>query len=237
MKVAGAAALTTNIFTGNLSGANDRVPAAFIGMGRMGQGNLGYAMKQENLVAGRRVRCLPAQPRSGRSRSPGGKAKGLKDFREILADKSIDVVCISTPDHWHAYMTVEACKAGKDVYVEKPVVGNRRRRAQDGARRRASTTAWCRPAPCSARPSISRKPCEIVQERRTRPDHVLSHCWNYSLQPAKASAIRRTAIRPPVSIGTCGSGPRRSVRSTRTASASIQKLSRTSATSGITPAA
>jgi predicted dehydrogenase len=48
-------------------------------------------------------------------------AKGLKDFREILADKSIDIVCIATPDHWHPYMTVEACKAGKDVYVEKPI--------------------------------------------------------------------------------------------------------------------
>src|SRR5581483_3582654 len=46
--------------------------------------------------------------------------KVVKDFRDILADKSIDAVCISTPDHWHAYMMVEACKAGKDVYVEKP---------------------------------------------------------------------------------------------------------------------
>ena len=50
----------------------------------------------------------------------GVTVKPVKDFREILADKSIDAVCISTPDHWHAYMTVEACKAGKDVYVEKP---------------------------------------------------------------------------------------------------------------------
>ena len=50
----------------------------------------------------------------------GSDAKSVKDFREVLADKSIDAVCISTPDHWHAYMTVEACKAGKDVYVEKP---------------------------------------------------------------------------------------------------------------------
>jgi predicted dehydrogenase len=44
----------------------------------------------------------------------------VRDFREVIADKSLDAVCISTPDHWHAYMTVEACKAGKDVYVEKP---------------------------------------------------------------------------------------------------------------------
>ena len=44
----------------------------------------------------------------------------MKDFREVLADKSIDAVSIATPDHWHAYMTIEACKAGKDVWVEKP---------------------------------------------------------------------------------------------------------------------
>src|ERR1019366_4546476 len=50
----------------------------------------------------------------------GSDAKSVKDFREVLADRSIDAVCISSPDHWHAYMTVEACKAGKDVYVEKP---------------------------------------------------------------------------------------------------------------------
>ena len=49
------------------------------------------------------------------------KAKGITDFREVLQDKSIDAVNISTPDHWHAYMTVEACKNGKDVYVEKPI--------------------------------------------------------------------------------------------------------------------
>jgi hypothetical protein len=51
----------------------------------------------------------------------GQNPRAVRDFREILADKSIDVVNISTPDHWHAYMTVEACKAGKDVYVEKSI--------------------------------------------------------------------------------------------------------------------
>jgi predicted dehydrogenase len=43
------------------------------------------------------------------------------DFRRLLDDKSLDAVVIATPDHWHATMTILACQAGKDVYVEKPV--------------------------------------------------------------------------------------------------------------------
>jgi predicted dehydrogenase len=120
LKSASAAALTTSIFTGNLKGANGKVRAAFIGMGRMGRSNLGIAMKQDNLEVA--AVCDVYKPHLDQAvEMTEGKAKGIKDFREILADRSIDVVCISTPDHWHAYMTVEACKAGKDVYVEKPI--------------------------------------------------------------------------------------------------------------------
>jgi len=54
----------------------------------------------------------------------GAKPKTEVDFRRLLDDKDIDVVSIATPDHWHALMTVWACQAGKDVYVEKPVSYN-----------------------------------------------------------------------------------------------------------------
>lgn len=119
-KAAGAAALTTNIFTGAVKGANDKINAAFIGMGKMGRSNLHYAMRQENLVP---VAVCDVYQRNldWAVRDSNNQAKPFRDFREVLALKNIDVVCIATPDHWHAYMTVEACKAGKDVYVEKPI--------------------------------------------------------------------------------------------------------------------
>lgn len=125
LKTASAAGLTTHLFPRLGRGANDKIQAAFIGMGRMGMGNLSAAMRQENLVPV--AVCDVYQPHlekafeAASKNAHGAAVRKVKDFREILADKSIDIVCISTPDHWHAYMTVEACKAGKDVYVEKPI--------------------------------------------------------------------------------------------------------------------
>ncbi len=51
----------------------------------------------------------------------GFKPKTETDIRKVLEDKEIDAISIATPDHWHGLMTIWACQAGKDVYVEKPV--------------------------------------------------------------------------------------------------------------------
>lgn len=102
--------------------ASDRITVGFIGLGAMGSSNLKFAL-QTAAVQPVAV-CDVYKPHLDRAVETAKKAnvnvRAVHDFREILADRSIDAVCIATPDHWHAYMTVEACKAGKDVYVEKP---------------------------------------------------------------------------------------------------------------------
>ena len=105
--------------TGNVLGANDRVRLGLIGCGRQGVDDMKYFIKQGVEVA---AVCDVYEPNLQNGlEAAGGKAKALKDFRQVLDDKEIDAVIVATPDHWHPLPTVMACQAGKDVYVEKPI--------------------------------------------------------------------------------------------------------------------
>ncbi|HWR54269.1 MAG TPA: Gfo/Idh/MocA family oxidoreductase [Bryobacteraceae bacterium] len=121
LKTAGASVAASTFFTPRVWGANDSIAVAFIGTGVMGTENLQAAVGKGARVA---AVCDVYQPNLERAaaaaRKLGQQPREVRDFRQILADRSIDAVCISTPDHWHPYMAIEACKAGKDVYVEKP---------------------------------------------------------------------------------------------------------------------
>ena len=105
--------------TSNVLGANDRIRMGLIGSGRQGRDDMGHFIRHGVEVAA--VSDVYGPNLQQGQEAAGGKAATFKDFRQVLDDKTIDLIVVGTPDHWHALPTVEACKAGKDVYVEKPI--------------------------------------------------------------------------------------------------------------------
>src|SRR5271165_3802902 len=90
-----------------LLGANDRVQVGFIGFGLIG-GQHVYDFKSQRDVD-MAAMCDAYQPRLEQGVAAcGGKAKAYSDFRKLLDDKDIQAVVVSTPDHWHALMTIMA---------------------------------------------------------------------------------------------------------------------------------
>src|SRR5215472_16356526 len=100
--------------------AGDRIRAGIIGAGGRGQYHVAQFKEVGAEVA---AVCDVYEPnlQAGLKAASTG-AKPYTNYKKLLEDKSIDAVLIATPDHWHAQMTIDAVEAGKDVYVEKPMV-------------------------------------------------------------------------------------------------------------------
>ena len=102
-------------------GANDRIRLGAIGTGNRGCQVTAFFLKHPDVE----VPCLCDVSRStadaANGKLLGGKAEVYSDFRKIIDRKDIDAVLVATPDHWHALQTIMACRAGKDVYCEKPL--------------------------------------------------------------------------------------------------------------------
>ena len=116
--------------------ANDRVGLGVIGCGSQGTWDQRAFMAQPDVEIVALCDVYRTNLEKNRQLA-GGNPKRYTDYRRLLEDKSVQAVLIATPEHWHAYMTIDACDAGKDVYCEKPASHNIRdgRLAVEAARR------------------------------------------------------------------------------------------------------
>src|SRR5260370_16035240 len=103
---------------------SDQIEVGFIGLGGQGTSRLKEFMRQPDVVAA--AVCDLDRTHLDAAVAAVEKAQGHKpdsyhDFRKLLERKDLDAVMVATPDHWHALPAIQACQAGKDVFVEKPL--------------------------------------------------------------------------------------------------------------------
>jgi predicted dehydrogenase len=119
-KQAIAAGFATALSATRIQGANDRIRVGFIGLGNRGDQVLdGFLEHRDAEVV---AICDLHQPYLDfAARKIGSSPRQFKDYRRLLELKDIDAVAICTPDHWHTLLGIQACEAGKDIYIEKPL--------------------------------------------------------------------------------------------------------------------
>ena len=113
--------------SGKVIGANDTIRIGVAGLNGRGSSHVGewsgmkdvaitYLIDPDTKTYGKHINTI--------KNKGGTEPKQVRDVREALADPNLDAISIATPNHWHALMTIMACEAGKDVYVEKPCSHN-----------------------------------------------------------------------------------------------------------------
>jgi predicted dehydrogenase len=162
---------------GSRMAPGDRIQVGMIGLGNFGAGNL-QAFRRNPDVDVVAV-CDVFEPNLEKgAQLAGGKARRYRDYRRLLDDRDIQAVVITTPEHWHAIMCIDACDAGKDVYVEKPASHNiRDGRLMVEAARRNNRVVQVGTQQRSG--SHFQRAVKYVQEGRIGTVHYAS-VWNHS---------------------------------------------------------
>ncbi|MGH9723347.1 MAG: Gfo/Idh/MocA family protein [Bryobacteraceae bacterium] len=115
-----AAQAATALSYSRIFGANERVRVGYVGLGNRGDqvhdAFLEHGDNQTVAVCDLKDDYMDFAIKKSRA-----TPKKYKDYRKLIEDKDVDAVVIATPDHWHALQFIDACNAGKDVYVEKPI--------------------------------------------------------------------------------------------------------------------
>jgi predicted dehydrogenase len=125
-------------------GANGKLIVALVGCGGRGTHDAGLFKNTPNVELAY-VCDVDEGRRESAAKSLGVPAsKALADVRRVFDDKSVDVVIVATPDHWHSPAAILACDAGKHVYVEKPISHNIResRLLVEAAQRNCGEPNW-----------------------------------------------------------------------------------------------
>src|SRR5439155_17564593 len=100
---------------------NERIQVATIGLGIQGQSDTRSALRVRGVELVAVADVYDGRQTLARE-AFGNQVFTTRDYREVLARPGVDAVIIATPDHWHRQIAIDAMKAGKDVYVEKPIV-------------------------------------------------------------------------------------------------------------------
>ncbi len=163
-------------FVGSVQGANDRLVVGQIGCGGRGRYEVDICSRHPKFEVA--AVCDVFQPLVGKTKADYGIKDGYQDFRRILDRRDIDAVFVSTPDHWHALIAVEACKAGKDVYCEKPLSLT----IDDGAKMVAAARKYNRIVQTGSQQRSSPhflRVAELIQAGHLGKVHLVE-CWNFA---------------------------------------------------------
>jgi predicted dehydrogenase len=186
-----AAAIAAGPAVISAQGANDKVNIGWIGVGTRGYAGLDWlhtaAANDVQITAiSDTYEGYIARAQDRLQTIWGNKAKAFKDYHDLLADKSIDAVYIMTPEHLHHDMTIAALKAGKHVYIEKPLAHTieegfdivkqwqaSKKIVQVGTQNRSS--------------SLYKKAKEMIQQGMVGDVHFVRAFWYRNAQPEQPS--------------------------------------------------